>query len=338
MPATPASRLLGVGWSDRVAVLLSEPIDRGLVPARVVGVARGRCRVVTDTAERSLPVTGMAVGDWVALDGDTIVETLARWSTLGRLDPDGGRQVLAANVDIVLVAAPADRLSVARVERELVVAWDSGARPVVVLTKVDLAPADLVEELVARLGTVDVITTSAVAGEGIDHLASLLVHPVTAAWLGPSGAGKSTLINALLGEERLAVGDVRDDRRGRHTTSSRQLVPLPSGGSLIDMPGLRSVGTDADDAALAATFPDIETLAGECRFADCTHSVEPGCAVVAAVAEGELDPDRVDNYRKLVRETAFEQSRTDALARLQQNRVSRTRTKALRRMYEERDQ
>ena len=302
--------LAPVGWSDRVQVLFAALAEDGLVPARVVSVERGWCRIATPTGERSLPFPGTAVGDWVALDGDTVHDVLPRWSTLERVDPGGGSQVLAANLDIVLIAAPADRLSSARVERELVIAWDSGARPVVVLTKLDVAPPGAAEELTDRLVTVDVIATSAVSGDGLDAIRALLVHPVTAAFLGPSGAGKSTLINALLGEDRLAVGSVRDeDQRGRHTTTSRQLVPLPSGGSLIDMPGLRSLGTDASDDAVAATFSDIDELASGCRFADCTHDVEPGCAVIAATVAGTLDPERLASYRKLQRETTFERRR-----------------------------
>jgi ribosome biogenesis GTPase len=307
--------LAPVGWSDRVQARFAALTDDLLVPARVVSVERGWCRIATPTGERSLPVPGTAVGDWVALDGDAVHEVLPRWSTLERVDPGGGHQVLAANLDIVLIAAPADRLSSTRVERELVIAWDSGARPVVVVTKLDVAPPGAAEELAARLVTVDVIATSAVSGEGLDAIRALLVRPVTAAFLGPSGAGKSTLINALLGEDRLAVGTVRDeDQRGRHTTTTRQLVPLPSGGSLIDMPGLRSLGTDASDGAVAATFPDIDELASGCRFGDCTHDVEPGCAVIAATVAGALDPERLASYRKLRDETAFERRRVDPIA------------------------
>jgi ribosome biogenesis GTPase / thiamine phosphate phosphatase len=331
--------LVPVGWSDRVHALFSVLDEDGLVPARVVGVERGWCRVATPTGERSLAFPGTAVGDWVALDGDAVHEVLPRWSALGRLDPGGGEQVLAANIDVVLIAAPADRLSSTRVERELVIAWDSGARPVVVLTKLDLAPPGAAEELAARLVTVDVIATSAVAGDGLDELRAILISPITAAFLGPSGAGKSTLINALLGEDLLAVGTVRDDdRRGRHTTTSRQLVSLPSGGSLVDMPGLRSLGTDASDDAVAATFSDIETLASGCRFADCTHEVEPGCAVTAAAAGGTLDPARLASYRKLVRETAFERRRTDPVVRKKVTQKWKARTKEQRRIYREREQ
>jgi ribosome biogenesis GTPase len=332
-------QLLPVGWSERVEALFSPFVERGLSPARVIGASRGWCRLATTTGERSIPVPGAVVGDWVALDGDSIVEVLTRWSALGRLDPTGGRQVLAANLDLVLIAAPADRLSLARVERELVIAWDSGARPVVVLTKLDIAQPGAVAELVDRLGVAEVIATSALGGEGLEVLTSLLVHPVTAALLGPSGAGKTTLINALLGEERLAVGAVRDeDHRGRHTTSSRQLVPLPSGGSLIDMPGLRSLATDASDDAIGAAFPEIEELATGCRFADCGHQVEPGCAVLAAAAEGKLDPKRLANYHKLMEESVFERRQIDAAARKELARLDRPTAKAQHRSNRERPQ
>ena len=227
--------------------LSAVPVADGLVPARVVGVERGWCKVASPSGELLLPVPHVAVGDWVMLDGDTVAEVLPRWSSLERLDPGGGSQVLAANIDIVLIAAPGDRLSSARIERELVIVWDSGARPVVVVTKLDVAPAGAVDQLIggardrrrARHQCRDRRGTRC-------RSVRFSCIPVTAALLGPSGAGKSTLVNALLGEARLAVGEVRDDdQRGRHTTTSRQLVPLPSGGSLVDMPGLRSLGTDA---------------------------------------------------------------------------------------------
>lgn len=331
------NRLLAVGWSDRVQALFATLADDSLVPARVVGVERGWCRVVTPSAERLLPVPGMAVGDWVGLDGDQIGEVLPRWSILGRLGPEGERQALAVNIDLILITAPGDRISLSRVERELVMAWDSGARPVVVLTKIDLAPPGVADQLTTRLGAVDVVETSSLVGSGLDELRVLLVQPLTAALLGPSGAGKSTLINALLGENRLSVGAVREeDSRGRHTTSSRQLVALPSGGSVVDMPGLRSLGTDASEGAVAAAFPDIDELAADCRFSDCAHQVEPGCAVTEAAAHGGLDPARLDSYRKLLRETAFERRRTDPLAQADEARIWKARTKATRKASRDR--
>ena len=327
-----------VGWSNRVQALFAAVGGGAFEPARVVGQERGWCQVATPTGERSLEVPGMAVGDWVALDGDVVREVLPRWSELARLGPEGNRQVLATNLDLVLIAAPADRLSPARVEREVVVAWESGARPIVVLTKLDVAPSGVVEELTSRLATVDVLATSTVTGKGIDALRDALPHPVTGALLGPSGAGKSTLVNALLGETRLAVGAVREqDARGRHTTSSRRLVPLPSGGSLVDMPGLRSLGTDAGEDAIAATFPEIDALAAQCRFADCAHDTEPGCAVIAAERAGDLDPDRLASYRKLLLETAFEERRVEPVSREEQTKLWKSRTKDLRRLYRDRD-
>ena len=327
-----------VGWSDRVEALFSAVAGGPAEPARVVGRERGWCNVATPTGERWLEVSGLAVGDWVALDGDVVREVLPRWSELARLGPEGNRQILATNLDLVLIAAPADRLSFARVEREVVVAWESGARPIVVLTKVDVAPPGVADDLVNRLVTVDVLATSAVTGEGIDDVRAALPHPVTAALLGPSGSGKSTLVNALLGEERLAVGAVREqDARGRHTTTSRRLVPLPSGGSLVDMPGLRSLGTDAGEDAIAATFTEIDALAAQCRFADCAHETEPGCAVLAAELAGDLDPARLASYRKLLLETEVEQRRADPVSRQEQTRLWKERTKALRRLYRDRD-
>jgi ribosome biogenesis GTPase len=337
LPQPIPNRLLNVGWSDRVEALFATLGDSALVPARVVGVKRGWCHVLTADDEQRMPVPGMAVGDWVGLDGDQIGQVLPRWSVLERLGPEGEHQALAVNIDLVLITAPGDRLSLSRVERELVVAWDSGARPVVVLTKSDLTPQGVADQLRTRLG-VDVIETSSVIGSGLDELRALLVAPLTAALLGPSGAGKSTLINALLGEDRLGVGAVREeDSRGRHTTSSRQLVALPSGGSLVDMPGLRSLGTDASEGAVAAAFPDIDDLAATCRFSDCSHLVEPGCAVMEAEASGDLNSARLDSYRKLLSETTFERRRLDPLVHTEEGRGGKTRPKANRKAPRDRD-
>ena len=331
MPQNFCEPLLAVGWSARVEAAFHPLHQLGLSPARVVSIERGRCRLVSLQGDRLVAAHHVGVGDWVGLDGDRIDAVVPRWSELGRLDAEGEPQVLAANVDVVLVVAPADRLSAGRVERELVVAWDSGARPVVVVTKADLAPAGAISALQTRLVTADVVVTSATAGGGLEELGELLPYPVTAVMLGPSGAGKSTLINALLGEDRLKVGHVRrDDSRGRHTTTSRQLVSLPNGGCLIDMPGLRSLGTGAGQEAVAAAFGDLEELASACRFADCAHLTEPGCAVTAAAGTGALDPARLASFRKLQRELAHERLRHDRLARQEESRRWKSRTKAAR--------
>jgi ribosome biogenesis GTPase len=241
-----------------------------------------------------------------------------QWSALTRLDPDGATvQVLAANLDLVLVTAPADRLSPARVERELVAAWDSGAQPVVVLTKADVARPELADELRERLLGVDVLATSATTGEGVDDLLGRLRPSRTAVLLGPSGAGKSSLANRLLGADVLATGEVRaDDHRGRHTTTSRQLVAVPGGGVLIDTPGLRSLALAlGGHDSIEQVFPDVDALAAECRFRDCRHRQEPGCAVQGAIADGTLASARFASYEKLAAEEALLARRTTPLTR-----------------------
>jgi ribosome biogenesis GTPase len=239
-------------------------------------------------------------------------------------------QVLAANVDLVFITAPVDRISSARVERELAVAWDSGAHPVVVLTKCDLGQKDVERSLAGRLARVDVVATSAATGQGVLELSERLRPARTAVLLGPSGAGKSTLANALLGSEVLATGAVRArDHRGRHTTTSRQLVAIPSGGVLIDTPGLRTLGLTAA-LNLEHVFPDIDALAASCRFSDCRHRHEPDCAVLAAVASGDLERARLANFCKLEREAAAEARRSDPILRKAQLNMWKARTKAAR--------
>ena len=318
MPEVDPGVLDRFGWNDRVLALLNSLDVDGATPARIIRVERSACvAVLPDGSEHLLTAPVLpAVGDWVAVAGPVVAAVIPRWSALTRADPSGhGVQVLAANVDLVAITAPADRLSPARVERELAAAWDSGAQPLVILTKTDLADPGTAEGLAARLTGVDVLATSATTGAGVDELRVRLQPCRTAVLLGPSGAGKSTLANALLGEDVLATGAVRDaDRRGRHTTTSRQLVAVPGGGVLIDTPGLRSLAL-AGDVEIGQAFPEIEALGAGCRFADCSHTVEPGCAVIAAADEGALDPARLASYRKLQRELAAETRRTDPLAR-----------------------
>jgi ribosome biogenesis GTPase len=325
-------RLVSLGWSERVAALFEEA--RAVVPGRVSRAERAASVVATSRGTVMAATPGpVAVGDWVGLtagDDARVAFIAPRWSALTREDPSGRHpQVLAANIDVVLVVAPGDRLHASRVERELVVAWNSGAQPIVVLTKGDLTTPDAAKELQRRLVGADVIVTSSVTGAGIEDVADALRPDGTAVLLGPSGAGKSTLANALLGEDAFAIGDVRQgDRRGRHTTTSRCLLPLPTGGVIIDTPGLRSLGLAGDDGGVSAAFADIEELAGECRFGDCRHAGEPGCAVAAAAAEGSLDQARLASFKKLQREVAFQETRVDPRAREESLRKWKAITKA----------
>ena len=295
-------------------------------------VDRDRVVVVTDDGDtRTARAADLpAVGDWVVLsppeaEGD-IVAVLDRWSALTRLD-----QVMAANVDVVLVLAALDRpLNLNRLERELVLAWDSGARPLVVLTKADQAIDEnkaAAETVEARAIGVDVLSTSARSGEGVDAIAEHLKPNRTAVLLGASGVGKSTLANRLLGDEVMATREVRaDDGRGRHTTTARHLLVIPTGGVLVDTPGIRSLGLGGDTAdGLAQAFPEIEELAAGCRFRDCRHAGEPGCAVA-----GVIGHERMASYSKLQSEVEHAARAGDLRAQAEHKQKSKVVHKAMR--------
>lgn len=310
--------------------------------ARVVRVERGWTLVlVGDVLLRSHCSIPVAVGDFVTLtsEDDPAVESIAdRRTAVTRLDPSGLLQVLAANVDVVLVTAPADRLSVGRVEREVVIGWESGAQPVVLLTKADLDDGTLAEELRERLVGVDVLDVSSETGSGIEDVRALLRPDRTAVLLGPSGAGKSTLVNALLGEQVTVTGPVREsDQRGRHSTTFRELHVIPGGGYLIDTPGLRSLSLAVGEEAVESTFPDIAELAAHCRFRDCAHESEPGCAVLEAVEGEQLSAERLASFRKIAREMDYQLRRDDPAAMAENRALWKSRAKAVRQMYKQRD-
>lgn len=345
MSAHPDTRLAALGWTPDREVAFAPQAEIGLFPARVVGAARDAIRarladrdisVLLQRAYRRDAAAGggfPVVGDWLALEPIDDVRAalravLPRTSRFARGDQfarhtEGGvhaaEQVVAANVDtVVIVAALTHELNLRRLERYLTLAWASGAEPVVLLNKSDLCddlPARMAE-VRAVAGEAPVLVASAVRGEGLDALGPWLQHGRTMVLLGSSGVGKSTITNALLGAERQLVRDVReDDSRGRHTTTSRELFELPGGGLLIDTPGMRSLElSDAEDG-LDRAFADIETLAAACRFADCAHEVEPGCAVIAAIEAGELPADRLRARRKLHRELGIVAKAADAAAR-----------------------
>jgi ribosome biogenesis GTPase len=249
-----------------------------------------------------------AVGDWVAVVDDEVVAVLPRRSLLRRRAAHGdGEQQLAANVDRLLLVCGLDRpVKDGRIQRGIAIAHDAGAEPVIVLTKAagpDAVDADEASaEVRAGNPGVAVVVTSVREGVGLDQLEAL-VAGCSVALLGESGAGKSSIVNALLGTEVALTGEVREgDAKGRHTTTTRELHLLGDGGVLIDSPGIREVGLVTETDAVEETFPEIAEAAERCRFRDCAHEHEPGCAVVAGVASGELDPARVARWKALLEE------------------------------------
>ena len=250
-------------------------------------------------------------------------------------------QVVAANIDVVFLVSGLDGdFNPRRIERYLVTAWESGASPVIVLNKADLVEdAERVAGEVASLAQgVPVIAVSATRRAGIDRLRALLTRGRTGALLGSSGVGKSSIANALLGEERLRTRDVRaSDGRGRHTTTGRELVLLPGGGILIDTPGMRELQLWETAETIGGAFADIDALAAECRFRDCRHRVEPGCAVLAAVRAGMLPESRLESFRKLQDEQAHQSRQQDERGRIETKRIGTIGAKALRQVLNEKD-
>ncbi|MDF2975761.1 MAG: rsgA2 [Actinomycetospora sp.] len=315
--------------------------------AAVPGVPRGssaplRAAVSGVPRGSSAPLRA-AVGDWVVVDPDVRVSAvLPRRSALTRAVASGRSkgQVLAANVDTVLVAVALEaKTRPGRLERLIALAWESGAVPVVVLTKIDRADGDVLLAALADVSVaapgVDVLPVSAVTGDGLAEVAAAARG--TTVLVGPSGAGKSTLANALLGDEVMAVGEVRaSDGKGRHTTVHRELVPFGDGGVLVDTPGLRAVGLHDAAEGIDRAFADVVALAEDCRFADCAHAGEPGCAVRAAVDDGSIPARRLEAWRKLVREDEWSAARTDARLAAERRGRWKTIAKAQRAAYRER--
>ena len=320
MTAAPLA-LVGLGWAPDLATALGAFGDRSLFPARVAAADRGSFELLGADGPITAGLAGSlrhaagpgelpVVGDWVAVEDDppTIRHVLERRTVLRRAAPTGALQVLAANVDVVLVVSSLNRdLDPRRLEQFVAVAADGGAQPVVVLTKADLLSDPSAALALVRPVTrgVPLVIVSARRGEGLEELDPWLVPGSTAALLGASGVGKSTLVNALLGEERQATAPIRvSDDQGRHTTVRRELVMLPSGALLLDAPGLRLPQLWAQEQGLAAAFADLDTIAEGCRFGDCAHDSEPGCAVRAAIDAGELDPGRLAGLRDLEEQSA----------------------------------
>jgi len=336
---TPLRRL---GWDDDWEAAFTEHRAAGLAPARVAIQHRGAYDIVDENGttrvsasarlvrEEGLP----AVGDWVGLDPETrlIDALLSRRTVLSRKEAwEATReQVLAANVDVafLLQGLPLD-VNARRLERYLTMAWESGAQPVVLLTKVDL-----VDELAGHRAEVEAVTVgacpvlaiSAQTGEGLDEVRAWFTGNRTAVLLGSSGVGKSTLVNSLVGAELLETQEVRaDDHRGRHTTTRRELVVLPDGGVVLDTPGIRELRLWEGD--LEQAFGDVEAIAAQCRFSDCSHRTEPGCAIGEALLDGTLSAERWASYRQLERELRALEVRRDHRLRREEVRSYKIRAR-----------
>lgn len=331
------------GWTAELALAHAPHAALGREPARVVGEDRGRYDVVSASGEGRAAISGRfrheaandpsaypAVGDWVAIEradnGDTTIHALLpRRTALIRQAP-GKRteaQVVGANLDTVFVVASLNAdLNLRRLERYVAAARESGAEPVVLLSKADLGGdvAGILEAVAAVAGGACVLVVSSFDGRGVDEVRARIAAGRTVAFVGSSGVGKSTLLNTLAGEDRALVREIReDDARGRHTTTRRQLHPLPGGGLILDTPGMRELAL-WDSEGLDQSFTDIDAIVEHCRFTNCRHNGEPGCAIAASVADGSLAEDRLASWRKLVRETKHQERRVDALARAEERR------------------
>lgn len=324
------------GWDDAWAAEFAPYADQGLLPGRVVRVDRGQCDIVTENgllrADTAFvtphdPMRVVCTGDWAAVEpgGDPrfVRAYLPRRTAFVRNTSSNRSegQILAANVDHAIIAVSlAAELDLGRIERFLALAWESGAQPLVVLSKADLVPdpvglSYLVQDVETAAPGVQVLPVSSATGDGVEVLRAVVAGG-TSVLLGQSGAGKSTLANALLGADVMEVQAIRDvDGKGRHTTTTRNLLALPGGGVLIDTPGLRGVGLWDAESGVGQVFAEIEELSERCRFHDCAHEAEPGCAVLAAIEDGSLAERRLESYRKLIRENRRIVAKTDARLR-----------------------
>jgi ribosome biogenesis GTPase len=353
MPALEA-----LGWTERFAEAFLPHAAPDVVPGRVSLEHQHIYRILTERGEVLARVAGRlrheattaveypAVGDWVAVRSrhgelrSTILAVLPRRSRFSRkVAGDTTReQIVAANIDTVFLTTGLDAdFNLRRIERYLVTAWESGAQPVVLLTKTDLCddPAARVRDVEGIASGAPVHATSARRNHGLDILAQYLLPGRTVALLGSSGVGKSTLINRLIGHEQQRTAEVsHHGARGRHTTTNRELILLPEGGLVIDTPGLREIQLWEVGGSIGATFADVEALATGCHFGDCRHETEPRCAVRQAVAEGTLPAERLENYLKLRHEADHVAEKQDQLAQLQAKRKGKIIHKALRQMQE----
>lgn len=316
--------LTQMGWSSRFS---TQKTDTSTI-ARIIAVHRSHMRAIREQGELNLYLPGNTetmptVGDWVTITPEfedeqgepaaIVQKVLDRKSYLARWTPNG-KQVMAANVDTVFIVTSANEdFSVNRLQRYLLLCQEGGCTPAIVVSKTDLHedPGSMLEDLKKNLGT-PVIGTTLTTGEGVNQIKALMPEGSTSVFVGSSGVGKSSLVNTLLGESVQIVQDIReDDGKGRHTTTSRHLFQVPGHGLIIDTPGLREVQVFGSDEAIGETFPRIAALAEQCRFADCSHGTEPGCAIKKALESGDLEASEWENFTKLQKEAAYVRRKED---------------------------
>ena len=335
--------LIALGWSDRWDAHLHDHPDG--TPGRVLRHDGRTVFVAFGDRNGHVPLRPatppLAVGDWIVERGGLVDAVLARSSALRRRDPSGGgEQLIAANIDLVGIVCGLDRpVNVGRIQRFTSLAWDAGATPLVILNKADLVsdPIEASSEILDHDPFAEVVTVSSTTTIGVEPLLERCRHK-TLVLVGESGAGKSTLANALAGFDIAHTGRVRHgDHKGRHTTTARQLHVLGDGCCLIDTPGVREVGLVTDTDTIDEGFPDIAELAADCRFSDCGHASEPGCAIRAAIESGVLSEDRLSAWDKLRREAAYEERRSDVAARRSLDRSRGKMYRAATKARKERD-
>lgn len=344
-----------LGWNSFFEKGFESYCSNGFKIGRVCAEYRQKYKIFTEDGELTAEVSGKfrynaykrsdypSVGDWVLVSpegAEAIIHALLpRKSMFARKAPGPvpEEQIIAANVDIVfLVSALNNNYNLRRLERYLVLAWESGAKPVIVLNKADLC--DDAEQKLAEVSRVavgvPVHMVSCVTGKGMDELGQYLVSGNTIAILGSSGVGKSTIINYFIGRDVHKTGEIREcDHRGRHTTTHRQLVFLPQGGMIIDTPGMRELQFWEGEDGLKSTFEDIEALAAKCRFGDCKHQDEPGCAVMKAFEEGKIDSERYESYKKLQKEMSYQARKEDVRKQQDYKKGMKRLSKEIKRYY-----
>jgi len=351
--------LTALGWNERIAEAFSVHAAEGFVPARIALEHTHIYRVFTESGEWLARISGRlrhsaetradfpAVGDWVAIEPPVegqeariraLLPRFSRFSRRAAGDPTE-EQIVAANIDVVFLVSGLDGdFNPRRIERYLVVAWESGATPVIVLNKADLVDdlSSIVEDVRTLAVGVEIHAVSCQMPGSVDVLRPYLGHGQTGALLGSSGVGKSSIVNQLVGFDLMTTREVREsDSRGRHMSSARQLVLLPGHGVLIDTPGMRELQLWETGDAIAGTFADIDALAEQCRFRDCQHRTEPGCAVRAAVESGELAAARLESFHKLAAEQAYQARQQDQRAQLETKRRDRIGAKAVRKIIKD---